>query len=126
MLGGCFRTDPSTASSACRLCGGRLRSRSSGRGSPARDSRSVSRRSTAMLAYYSTASCRGSAVADRAHVDREGGGDGTVEAGRDLIRANLAHGLGDLEVAPLDRGPKLLLDGRRDVRGGHRAVQPTL
>src|SRR5260370_41034146 len=99
------------------LCGGRLRSRSSVRPAP-RASRSLSRRSTAMTPRY--ARLRAS---EGAHLDGDGRRDRAMEARVDVVGANLTHRFGDLEVAPVQARPKLLLDCRDDVGGGPAAGQ---
>src|SRR6266568_7384839 len=103
------------------LCGGRLRSRSSARPAPPRDSRSVSRRSTAMTPRYTR--LRASEGAD---LDGDGRRDCAVEAGADVVGANLTHRFSDVEVTPVETRDKLLLDRRDDVGCGQRAIQATL
>src|SRR6266516_5768797 len=122
MLGGFLRIDPRTASSACKLCGGRLRARSSTRLSPPSVSRSASRRSTAI----GTAQRLNSGAADGAHVDRHVRGDVTVHPRGDLVRANLSYGIAYLEIPPIHRRTNLLLDRGCHVGGGDRAIQPAL
>src|SRR5579864_3635937 len=122
MLEGCFRIDPSTASSACRLCGGWVRSRSSVSASPASYSRSVSSGSTATWPLFSLAS----SAADGAHFDGHGRGHGAMQTRGDRIGAHLTHRISNVEVAPVDRGTGLLLDSRGDVGGCDRAIEPPL
>src|SRR5579859_6577021 len=123
MLAGFFSTEPSTASSAWMLCGGRLRSRSSVRPAAARVSRSVSRRSTAIKVVSVWPS---SGATDGADFDRDRRGHRSMQPRRHRVRADLADLVGDLEIASLEAYPELTLHGGGDVRGGHRAIQPAL
>src|SRR5919201_6600351 len=107
MLAGFLSTDPRTASSACRLCGGRLRSRSSARAAPATGSRSVSRRSMAIRSEPQAA--RGLAAAGRAYLDGQRGGHAVVQAHPDLVRADVADVLGHLQLTPIHAGPDMPL-----------------
>src|SRR6266851_1396967 len=103
------------------LCGGRLRSRSSTRPASLRVSRSLSRRSTAMTPR--SARLRASEGAD---LDGNRRRDRSVEARVDVIRADLTHRFSDVEVAPVETRPKLLLDRGDDVGCGQRAIQAAL
>src|SRR5438105_5428390 len=99
MLGGFLRIDPRTASSACKLCAGRLMSRSSTRLSPPRDSRSASRRSTAI----DTAQSLNSGAADGAHLNSHVRGDVAMHARGDPVRANLPYGIAYFEISAIHR-----------------------
>src|SRR5260370_16416188 len=100
------------------LCGGRLRSRSSVPRAPASESRSLSRRSTAITPRY--ARLRASEGAD---LDGDGRRDRTVEARVDVVGANLTHWFGNLEIAPVEIRAELLLHPRHSVTRAHPPAQ---
>src|SRR5438105_5004945 len=102
--------EPSTASSACKLCGGRLRSRSSLRVSAARDSRSFSRRSMAIVSSDGPQAGRGSGAADGAHLDGHCGVDCAMQPRRHLVRTDLTYRVADVEVTAVDARADLLLN----------------
>src|SRR5919199_1390809 len=96
--------EASYAPCGCRLCGGRLRSRSSAGAALATGSRSVSRRSMAIVSE--TPGGEGLRAADRAHLDGHCGGHRPGQAHPDLVRADVANVLGHVQVAPIHTGPK--------------------
>src|SRR5260370_7499219 len=97
------------------LCGGRLRSRSSVPRAPASESRSLSRRSTAMTPRY--ARLRASEGAD---LNGDGRRDRTVEARVDVVGANLTHWFSNLEIAPVQIRANLLLHPPPHLARGQR------